>query len=251
MSVTEHNRFANLTFDDFRRMAEDDSLSRYEKIGFPDSYREGKEQAIFQDIRPKLPLLDESGRVVLDIGPGCSELPLMLIEQCREHGHQLLLVDSAEMLKHLPDEPFVRKLTAYFPACDELFSEYRERVDVILVYSVLHYIFAESNVWDFLDRSLELLKAGGLMLIGDVPNVSKRKRFFGSERGIRFHQEYTGTAELPELSFNRIERGSIDDTVVMSLVGRARAQGFDAYLLPQREDLPMANRREDILIRRP
>jgi hypothetical protein len=251
MSVTDHNRFADLTFDDFRRMAEDDSLSRYEKIGFPDAYREGKEASIFQDIRAKLPLLGESNKVVLDIGPGCSDLPLMLIEQCRERGHQLLLVDSAEMLKHLPDEPFVRKMAAYFPACEELFTEYGGKVDVILIYSVLHYIFAESNIWDFLDRSLELLAAGGSMLIGDVPNISKRKRFFSSEQGVRFHQEFTGTVEHPVVSFNRIERGSIDDSVLMSLVGRARAEGFDAYLLPQRDDLPMANRREDILIRRP
>jgi SAM-dependent methyltransferase len=251
MSLTNQNRFANLTYDDFRRMAQDDSLSRYEKIGFPDSYREGKEQAIFEDIRTKLPLLDESRRVVLDIGPGCSELPLMLVEQCRERGHQLLLVDSAEMLKHLPDEPFIRKVAGFFPHCAELFALYSGRVDVILVYSVLHYIFAESNVWDFLDRALELLAPGGELLIGDVPNVSKRKRFFSSERGVRFHQEFTGTTEPPEVTFNRIERRSIDDAVLMSLLARARAAGFDAYLVPQRDDLPMANRREDILIRRP
>lgn len=251
MSLTDHNRFANLTFDDFRRMAEDDSLSRYEKIGFPDAYRAGKEQAIFEDIRGKLPLLDESRRVVLDVGPGCSELPLMLVDQCRARGHQLLLVDSAEMLRHLPEEPFIRKVAGYFPQCDELFTDYSGKVDVMLVYSVLHYIFAESNVWDFLDRSLELLAPGGELLIGDVPNVSKRKRFFSSERGVRFHQEFTGTTELPEVSFNRIERAKMDDAVLMSLVARARAAGFDAYLVPQRADLPMANRREDILIRRP
>jgi hypothetical protein len=35
------------------------------------------------------------------------------------------------------------------------------------------------------------------------------------------------------------------------MLGRARAAGFDAYVLAQPEALPMANRREDLLIRRP
>jgi hypothetical protein len=251
MKTDDYKRYADLTFDDFRRMAEDDSLSRYEKIGFPDSYREGKEESIFADITAKLPALNERGKVVLDIGPGCSGLPLMLVELCRRNDHTLLLVDSAEMLARLPDEPFIKKIAAYYPRCEELFAAYAGGVDAILSYSVLHYVFAESNLWDFLDQSLTLLAHGGAILIGDVPNVSKRKRFFGSPAGVKFHQEFTGTESVPEVHYNQVEPRQIDDSVMLSLLMRARAQGCDAYLLPQHDDLPMANRREDILIRKP
>lgn len=251
MKTDDYKKFADLSFDDFRRMAGDDSLSRYERIGFPDSYREGKEEAIFEDIASKLPALAGRGKVVLDVGPGCSGLPLMLVELCRRQGHTLLLVDSAEMLARLPDESFVRKFPAYYPRCEELFAEYTGRVDVLLCYSVLHYVFAESNLWDFLDASLGLLAGGGQMLLGDVPNVSKRRRFFSSAAGVEFHREFTKTETSPEVVFNRVERGQIDDAVVLSLVARARAEGCDAYVVPQREDLPMANRREDILFRKP
>jgi hypothetical protein len=244
-------KFSNLLFADFRSMATDESLSRYQKIGFPDSYRAGKEEAIFADIRAKLTNLDRSVKTVLDIGPGCSGLPSMIMELCREKGHRLILVDSAEMLSLLPDESFVTKIAAYYPQCEDLFEKYSGEIDTILSYSVLHYVFAESNVWDFLDRSLMLLSHGGEMLIGDVPNVSKRKRFFSSPAGIRFHQEFMNTEEVPEVVFNQVESGQIDDTVIFSLLMRARQQGFEAYVLPQSEDLPMANRREDILIRRP
>ena len=41
-------------FEDFKNLANDPSLSKYEKIGFPDSYRAGKEEAIFHDILSKL-----------------------------------------------------------------------------------------------------------------------------------------------------------------------------------------------------
>ena len=59
------------------------------------------------------------------------------------------------------------------------------------------------------------------------------------------------TQSLPEVRFNTLDRHKIDDSVILSLLNRARSQGFDAYVLPQRPDLPMANRREDVLIRRP
>jgi hypothetical protein len=250
MSESKYQRFADLSFDDFRRMALDRSLSRHEKVGFPDSYREGKEQVIFDDIKSKLTSLNGHAKTVLDIGPGCSRLPLMLMDMCRQNGHSLILVDSEEMLSQLPKESFVKKIAGYYPNCSGLAGEFGEKVDVILTYSVLHYVFAESNVWDFLDQSLALLAHGGEMLIGDVPNVSKRKRFFSSPAGVKFHQEFMQTHDAPDVAGNQIERRQIDDSVIFSLLTRARQQGFDAYVLPQPDDLPMANRREDILIRR-
>ncbi len=80
---------------------------------------------------------------------------------------------------------------------------------------------------------------------------SKRKRFFNTANGIRFHQDFTGTKEIPQVSFNSVERGKIDDAVLIGLLARGRNQGFDVYLLPQNDKLPMANRREDILVRKP
>lgn len=249
--MNDYNRFANLSFDDFRKMAQDDSLSRYEKIGFPNSYRQDKEHLIFKDIMDKLPLLCTQNKVVLDIGTGCSELPFMLINLCRKNQHTLILIDSEEMLSYLPDEPFIKKINGYYPDCDNLLDKYSSAIDVILSYSVLHYIFVESNIWNFLDNSLKLMSDGGEMLIGDIPNVSQRKRFFSSKNGIKFHQNFIGKEELPEVAFNNIEHHRIDDSVILSLVTRARNQGFNAYVLPQNLDLPMANRREDILIRKP
>jgi hypothetical protein len=252
MSADEYRRFENLTFEDFRRLAKDESLSRYEKIGFPDTYRDGKEAAIWRDILAKLPALSGRNKVVLDIGPGCSELPSMLIDLCRQNEHELLLVDSAEMLAHLPDEPFIEKHAGYYPNCSELLDKYHGRVDVLLSYSVLHYVFVESSVWAFFDTAFELLAHGGEMLVGDIPNVSKRKRFFSSPEGIAFHRAFTGRADdMPEVAFNRVEPHLIDDAVVLGLVNRARLAGCDAYIVPQAPDLPMANRREDILIGKP
>jgi hypothetical protein len=247
----EYDQFKDLTFDDFRRRASDPVLSPYEKVGFPDEYREGREEAIFNDVLGKLPALSERQRAVVEIGPGCSRLPLMLIALCERQEHRLVLVDSLEMLAQLPDAPHVTKVAGRYPQCHTALVAYAGQVDALLSYSVIQYVFAEDNLWAFLDRSLALLAPGGSMLLGDIPNASMRKRFFASESGIRMHQQFTGQSQPPEVRFNALEPNQTDDSVVMALLLRARAQGFHAFVVPQAPQLAMATRREDILIRRP
>ncbi|MDQ3936313.1 MAG: class I SAM-dependent methyltransferase [Actinomycetota bacterium] len=234
------------TFDDFRALATDDSLSQYEKIGFPDSYREGAEEAIVEDIAAKLPALGGERNRFLDIGPGCSRLPRMLIELCARRGHRAVLVDSPEMLAQLPDAPNVEKLPGAFPE-----TRPAGPFDAILAYSVVHYVFAEGDVHAFLDRALELLAPGGALLVGDIPNVSKRARFLRSPAGLEFHRQLMDTDQPPPAHLTNPEPGQIDDAVVLGLAARARDSGFDAYVVPLRPDLPLANRREDLLVTRP
>lgn len=251
MPSDRDERFSRIGYEDFRRMATDPSLSPTEKAGFPDAYRAGKEAAILRDILSKASVLTMPEKTVLDIGPGCSGLALAMIEHCRKQDHNLLLVDSEEMLAQLPSGPGITKFAAYYPECPALINAYQGRIDCVICYSVLHYIFAESNVWRFFDASLALLREGGQFLLGDIPNVSKRKRFFSSRNGIEFHKQFMKTDKEPSVQFNIPEPGLIDDSVVIALIQRARLQGFDAYIVPQEPELPMANRREDILITRP
>lgn len=251
-NAESHTRFANIGFADFQKMATDRSLSRYEKIGFPDSYREGFEALIFEDLRRKVPALDKPGALILDIGPGCSELPQLEIAACGRTGSELVLFDSREMLDLLPSPPHVAKIPGRFPEDSrEAVDRFSGRADGVIVYSVFHYIFAEGNPFDFLDTCLSLLAPGGALLIADIPNISKRKRFFSSEAGVRCHQAYTGRQELPQVQFNALDPGCIDDAALLAMLLRARGAGFDGYIVPQAPELPMANRREDLLFVRP
>jgi hypothetical protein len=59
------------------------------------------------------------------------------------------------------------------------------------------------------------------------------------------------TDSPPEVRFNTLESNQLDDAVLFSLALRARLAGFHSYLLPQASDLPMANRREDLLVCKP
>jgi hypothetical protein len=244
--------FSKLNFDDFRELAKNPSLSRHEKVGFPDDYRDGKEEAIFIDVRNKLSNLNAPRKTILEIGPGCSKLPMMLSNLCSENDSDLIYVDSSEMLAHLPNGPHISKFEGAFP--DAFMSEverFSGKIDVIIAYSVIQYVFTGGNLWDFIDRCLMLLSDGGEIIFGDIPNISMRKRFFSSEAGVISNSNYTGSSERPEIIFNNLEIGQMDDSVVLSILARARSQGFHAWVIPQSHSLPMANRREDILIRKP
>lgn len=243
--------FDELSYDEFRRLASDKSLTPNERIGFPDAYRTGFDALIFNDILQKLTRLQGSSARVLDIGPGCSALPRLLIDHCVQRGYTLALVDSPEMLGQLPDAHGLTKFSGFYPDETVDLMAMKGQFDAILCYSVFHYLFAEGAFWRFLDCSIELLAPGGQMLIGDIPNVSKRKRFFASEAGIKFHQSFMQTDEIPDVDFRSVEFNRIDDAVLLGVIMRARAQGCDAYWLPQAEGLPMANRREDLLIAKP
>jgi hypothetical protein len=244
-------RYAGLDFEGFKELALSAERSAHEKVGFPDSYRRGRAGAILRDVASKLTVLRGRGKLVLDIGTGCSDVATSLIALCGARGHRLLLVDSAEMLSLLPDGPHLEKHPGRFPEEHAiLIEEHRGRLDAVLAYSVLQYVFVERDVSEFLDRALELLAPGGRLLIGDVPNHSMRRRFLASAAGARFHRRLTGRRDRPPLEAEGPE-GRLDDSVVLALLARARAAGFHAFVMPQRSRLPMANRREDLLVVRP
>ncbi len=243
-----------LDYEGFRRLATDTRLSAHEKIGFPDAYREGFEAAILADILGKLPALVQSeGLAVIDIGPGCAGLPRMLIELCRERRHRLLLVDSPEMLAQLPDIDGVTvKVPGMFPRnAADLEVALGRGADALICYSVLHYICVDCDLFEFVDSTIDLLAPGGRALVGDIPNLSKRRRFFATERGQAFHRAFTGSDAPYDVAQDLPRPGAIDDAVLSSLCARAHAGGCDAYLMPQGPALPMANRRDDLLIVRP
>ena len=242
--------FDGLSFEMFKRLAKDTSLSDYEKIGFPDSYREGYDNAIFEDILGKLPRLSENKSSFLDIGPGCSDLPKKIINESLKKNQFVTLIDSTEMLKLLPDNKSIQKINGFFPDCIDQ-DNFQEKYDSILCYSVLHYIYAEEKIEDFVKTCCFLLNHNGTLLIGDIPNISKRNRFFSSEAGINFHKSFMNTSDLPDIIDSSSGANFIDDDTIKNIIFSFRAKGLDAYVVPQSKFLPMHNRREDIIVYKP
>jgi SAM-dependent methyltransferase len=246
------NRFSDLNFESFKSLALDSSLTKYQKIGFPDAYRAGQEQIIFQDITNKLSNLDKQNQHVLDIGSGCSELPYLLAKKCSAQNHVLFVMDSEEMLSQLDfGDQEVMKISGKFPQTPEFLDTSKNKFDVILIYSLAHYVFLDGGLTQFLDAAVSLLRPSGQLLLGDIPNVSKRKRFFASLAGVEFHKKFMQTDQAPITQAYEISENKIDDGIMLALFQRYRNFGFETYVLPLKPELVLANRREDLLIVRP
>lgn len=111
--------------------------------------------------------------------------------------------------------------------------------------------FGGLDLLSFIDQPLTLMAAGVQWLIGDVPNVSMRKRFFSSPSGVRVHPQFMQTSQVLKVTFSVPEGGQINDAVPIGLQLCCRAAGSDSHLLPQPETLAMTNRRELLLVRKP
>ena len=251
MKDSNYSKFIDIGFNDFKKFASDDSLSINEKVGFPDSYRNGFDSHILEDIESKVGVIKPNEHI-LDIGPGCSSLAAGYISHCTKAGSQITLIDSQEMLDLLPDLPGVTKLAGFYPSHDIIDKlNAGDRFNKIICYSVFHYIFIEANVWTFLDLTLDLLKPAGRFLLADIPNFSMRNRFFKSDDGGDFYTKYIRPNDSLTDPQVEISENQIDDGVLIGMILRARNRGVHAYIVPQNTLLPMSNRREDLLFIKP
>jgi hypothetical protein len=238
------------SFEDFQLLAKNNSLSKFEKIGFPDKLRKGYERFIFQDILSKVSNLSKKNKSILDIGAGCSDLPNVFIKHSKKLHQKLYFIDSEEMLSQLPDFVFLKKIYGKFP--DVLNGDkFKYSFDVIILYSVVQYLFNEKGFYKNLNLLFSKLNPGGQIIIGDIPNSSMRKRFFLSNNGLLFHKAQYPKKKIPKFLFDDIDKSLMNDTHVFKILQKARSFGYHAWVVSQDSRLPFYNRREDIIIERP
>ena len=211
------------------------SANATERVGRPNR-AELIENQIFVDICEKVKL--STKRNILDIGSGCGNLARSLIEFSLNSGSSVTFVDSTEVIEVLKDENIeiarsqFKTVEGYFPDITrDLSTDY----DCIIAYSVMHYV---ENPKKFILGALRLLDENGVLLIGDIPNSDKKRRFMREG-----NQNYR---------FNRIWKTDFSRHYSERELGRyirlIRKRGFEAYLIPQNNTFPHSGSREDLLV---
>jgi len=242
----------DLSYDDFKSLALDNSLSSNQKVGFPDEFRtDDQYRLIFHDLCSKVANLSKQGIELLDIGCGCSLLSNLISSQLKHSGGHLWLCDSLEMLSQCEKDRHITHVPGEFPGVLSSNNKLSSiQFDVIIAYSVIQYVFLHKNLFSFIDSCLEKLKPGGQLFLGDIPNTSMRNRFLASDSSTDYHNHnYPGLAKPSPQIFSSFKY--IDDSIIISILHRSRNQGYHSFVLPQPTELSMANRREDILIIKP
>ncbi len=242
--------YRDLSYEDFKRMAEDNDLTPNEKIGFYGNYRDGKENIIFSDILNKVKALNKKNIKVLDIGCGCGPLIDTFINHSINLNQSLFLIDSYEVLNQVKPNKIITKIDAEFPLCSKFINKNKFFFDVIVLYSSFQYIYQKFSIHKILKNIHFLLKPGGYCFIGDLPNQSARIRFLKSNAGVDYHNKNFSNLKLPNFD-SGVKHKQINDKVILNILRTSRSQGFNSYIYEQNELMPFAKRREDILLIKP
>jgi SAM-dependent methyltransferase len=128
----------------------------------------------------------------------------------------------------------------------------------VLAYSVLHYLTGADQAFEFIDRCVELVRPGGRILLGDLPNADAGARFAATDFGQRFLAAWADRVAAERSPEDRARdelfAGApkldryIDDAFVTAVFARYRGRGHAVYVLPQPPDLAFSRTREDVLI---
>lgn len=128
--------------------------------------------------------------------------------------------------------------------------------DKILIYSVLHCLSNIEEAILFCKKALAMLRPGGLMLIGDIPNIDLKKRFLSSERGMKFRDEWEekmkADSNMNKFAELKLEKDPSlfdpDDKSLDQIKQCLQDKGATVYSLPQPNELPFGNTRHDLLV---
>ncbi len=204
------------------------------------------ERLIVDDVVTKLSLLPTD--VLLEIGCGPGTLLIPLAFRC-----QLAVgIDNAPMLRRLHERlagpPTIESIAGNF-----LDLDVNRRFDAILVYATLHYLASTEEAERLVRKAAALLAPSGRMLLGDLPNADKKRRFDRSPAGIEFAVTWArrmADEPMPTLLLPPDDEliGSFTDADVLRLLAALRSRGYETYLLPQAAELPFGHTREDILV---
>lgn len=237
---------SHVSFENYSLVARNTSLQDTERAGRY-AFQADAERRILTDLLSKLDLQPTDRLLEIGCGPGNLIIPLAhFVSQAVGIDNQAA-IDRLQARAPLADNIGViagNFLTMQLPV---------ERFEKVLIYSVLHYMSSSDEAFLLIDRALSMLAPGGRLLLGDIPNQDRKRRFRSSSIGRRTGQEWEeklstqGPHPFESLPPD-LRLVEIGDELLLALVRHIRQQGHEAYLLRQDERLPFGYSREDIMV---
>jgi ubiquinone/menaquinone biosynthesis C-methylase UbiE len=238
---------SRISFENFGLLAQ--NLTDFTQIAGRYDFQKEAESLVIFDILQKLKLKPSDHCLDIGCGTGNILLPLSFFIK------SITGLDNSHVIAALNKRISVELTNIELISGNFLDIDLKETFDKILVYSVIHYLESKEEVLEFINKASRLLKPGGKLLVADIPNLSKKKRFQNSSYGNKFEKEWakkTAIQSEPSRQNIKLEKDNenvlLDDYLILSVLEEARIKGFNSFLLPQSPDLPMGYTREDILI---
>jgi len=210
--------------------------------------QEESERLILPDVVSKLDLKSTDSLLEVGCGLGNVLIPLSYLAESATG------IDHPDILDKLRERAPFQPLNLI--GGNFLDIEIQDKFNKILVYSVLHCLSDFKEVVRFIEKAIKLISTGGRLLLGDIPNEDRKKRFMNSKEGKLFHKQWENmlhNSESGVIGQNPIieedqDLVSFDDVSILEILSFVRKSGFAAWIVPQPPELPFGRTREDILI---
>ena len=133
-----------------------------------------------------------------------------------------------------------------------------KKFDKILIYSLVHYLKNTEELFKLIRKSFQILNKNGILLIGDIPNIDKKKRFKNFINFKKINNEWQSNnlklTPIEKEIENKLEIDKkiikINDKLIYDILKKYTNNKSECYLLKQNKKLPMNNTRVDILIKK-
>ena len=126
--------------------------------------------------------------------------------------------------------------------------ELRRPFRKVLIYSVLHYLANQDELYHFVLKAAELLSEGGMLLIGDIADLDRKRAFEKDPLNQEFIAEWrrtVGGSRMPLIAQDD-SLVQIDEKMIEGLCADLAARGYDVARLQQAKGLPFSYTREDV-----
>ncbi len=226
-------------------------LNDYPLISGRYSFQKEAEKYIQLDIIKKLKIKPDDTCLEIGCGIGTILIPIsFLVKKITGIDHNLVI----EKLK----ERFTNSNNVTLVPGNFLDLKINLTYNKIIVYSVLHYLKDEKEVFDFIEKTVSILAPDGKILFGDIPNKSRKNRFLLSLQSKEFIKEWErkkmkeekDNSQLSIIKNLPVDKKNVefDDDFILKIIKKLRDDGFHAYVLSQPPELPFGFTREDILV---
>ena len=183
---------------------------------------------------------------LIDIGCGAGPVCDYMVKYAKKNKINLTLNDIPEVIRFLKKRYKKNKNIKYLSGEFQK-QKIKKRFNKVLCYSVIQ---CTNNPKVFFNEILNIVSDQSSILIGDIPNTSKKKRFLTSKFGKKFEEKRIKKKinNINKYLKENKQNNLINDELIKEFLIKSKKKGFNFFILRQDSKLPFSYTREDILV---